>query len=195
MIRISRVGLFAAVLAAGIATRTSAQVVHDPCFYRRDECDARARDAEVRAQRLADDRWTREQEARLRADLQRDRSRDVARDQQVRIREQQQRTVEQQERMREQQDRMRERMIERAQENRQRDLERAQERRAHDMERAQEMRDREMERAQEMRDRLFERTREQRASDTQRVQIREPRVDGRDYIAPPPGVRIRSRWP
>ena len=195
MTRINRLGLVAAILAAGFAAPSSAQVVvRDPCFYSRDDCDARVRDrtrqAEERAQRLADDRWARDQEAKFRAEFQRDRMRDM----QMRMQDQQQRTRVLQDRTRERQLEqardLRERTIERAQQIRERELERsreqierAQEQRQREIERAQELRQREVERAQELRERLIERG------------PRDGLAERRVYISPPAGIRFRNRWP
>ena len=190
MIRINHLGLVAAILAVGFAAPSSAQVVtRDPCFYSREDCDARVRErtrqAEERAQRLADDRWTRDQEAKIRAEFQRDHMRDL----QSRTQDQQQRTRELQERTRERQLEqardLRERTVERAQQIRERELERSRELREREMERAQEQRQRDVERAQELRERLVER------AQTQRDAVVERRV----YISPPAGIRFRNRWP
>jgi hypothetical protein len=204
VIRINHLGLVAAILAVGFAAPSSAQgVTRDPCFYSREDCDARVRErtrqAEERAQRLADDRWTRDQEAKIRAEFQRDL--------QSRTRDQQQRTRELQERTRERQlDQardLRERTIERAQQIRERELdrsreqmERAQEQRQREIERAQEQRQREIERAQELRERLVERAQTQRDAVVERAQTQRDAVsERRVYISPPPGIRFRNRWP
>jgi hypothetical protein len=58
------------------------------------------------------------------------------------------------------------------------------------------MRERDLERASEMRDRLLQGAREQRERELERAQsLRDAAERRRDYIPPPPGVRIRSRWP
>jgi hypothetical protein len=196
VIRISRLGLLAVVAAAGFAAPMRAQVTRDSCFYTRDECEARARDRaremEERLRRQADERWAREQEAKFRAEYQRERMQD----QQLRMRDQQSRVRDQQERIRDQQERVRVQSFERAREIRDRELERAQEQRERALERASEIRERELERAADMRERLLDRAREQRERELERAQsLRDAAERRRDYIPPPPGVRLRSRWP
>ena len=179
--RTVRVGL-AALLLTGAMQQAQAQVVYRDCTGSREECAARARDVarelDRRIQRLADERWARDMEAKFRAEYQRERMREG------------------QGKARAQQERMRAQQMERARAQRQMALEHSHERRQREQERALELRLRDMERARERREWQMELERQSRERAMERaVMLRESPPVRRDYIAPPPGVRIRPRGP
>jgi hypothetical protein len=171
VIRIHRIGLLAGLLTMTVVAPAGAQVIY--------------RDS---------DPWVREQEARFRAEFRRDQ-----------LRAQQERARMQAERTRPTRDRDAERDFQREMERHQRDMERQQRDLERQLERAASLRERELERAAELRERMLERAAELRDRDFARVIpprdfVRmmprpDPTVERRNYIAPPPGVRFRNRWP
>lgn len=171
VIRIHRIGLLAGLLALPAVAPAGAQVI--------------SRD---------NDPWVREQEARFRAEYRRDQ-----------LRARQERARMQAERARPARDRDAERDFQREMERHQRDMERQQRDLERQIERAASLRERELERAAEQRERMLERAAELRDRELARVITPrdfarmmprpDPAVERPNYIAPPPGVRFRNRWP